>query len=412
VNESEDGDCPPKVTLVTSQERRGQRLFLVLASLIILDKLAAVGFALAGGMANVHWLKSVVAPIGFALAVAFLWQGENWLRWLVGVACILSGGALAFVSGRLLIRFAGVTPPDATGFFMQIAGYPLGIVGLIGLFYLIAGLLFLFSPSLQAFFRYQREGAPGKLFEIVDALNAEAGGGEPTATERVLGRLEVRSGALVICDPQYLPGLEIPNIAAAEVIISARLWRYPSGAETVTALTLRFNDSANFGSLRKIGEVGIDSAKLVVADKADLQEHWCETGTDRIGVISTGSGDTVLRLLTKRFNLKTVRVNPVRAEVVHPVSKELAKEIEDYLKSIPKYADYPFIYFHVQTNNSLDRANYMGKVWEFMPIGDRHGPLMFVCGTGRGDGIYDVKCGYLDDVPQIVSITFIDDAEE
>ena len=142
---------------MTPQERRGKRLFLILATLIILEKLAGVGLALSGGLTEVKWFKSVVQPIGFALAVAFLWQGDVWLRWLVGAACVFSGGLLAFVSGRVLVKLAGVTPPEATGFFLQVAGYPIGLVGIFGLLYVVAGLLFLFSPSMRAFFRYQRE---------------------------------------------------------------------------------------------------------------------------------------------------------------------------------------------------------------------------------------------------------------
>jgi hypothetical protein len=143
---------------MTPQERRGKRLFLVLATLIVLEKLAGVGLTLSGGLAEVRWLKSVAQPLGFAIAVAFLWQGDVWLRWLVGVACVLSGGLLAFVSGRVLVKLAGVTPPEATGYFMQVAGYPIGLVGAFGLLYVLAGLLFLFSPGMRAFFRYQREG--------------------------------------------------------------------------------------------------------------------------------------------------------------------------------------------------------------------------------------------------------------
>lgn len=142
---------------MTPQERRGRRLFLILATLIILEKLASVGFAFAGGWAEVRWLKSVVQPIGFAVAVAFLWQGDVWLRWLVGVACVLSGGLLAFVSGRVLVKLSEATPPETTGFFMQVAGYPIGVIAGVGLLYVLAGLLFLFAPSLRAFFRYQRE---------------------------------------------------------------------------------------------------------------------------------------------------------------------------------------------------------------------------------------------------------------
>jgi hypothetical protein len=247
-----------------------------------------------------------------------------------------------------------------------------------------------------------------RFFETIDALNAEAGGGEPTVTKRSLGRLKVRSGTLVLGDPQYVPGLEVPNVAANEVEISASLWRYPSGTETITALSLSLGGPLGGGAQRKIGEVGIDSAKLVVADKADIEEHWTETGKDRVGVISTAPDDTVLRLLTKRFKLKTVRVNPVRAEVVGSVSEQLAAEIERFLKADPKYADYPFMYFCLETNNSFDRANHMDSAWQFMPVGNAPAPLMFVCGTGRGDGCYEVQGRFDGDVPRMLVITFID----
>jgi hypothetical protein len=326
---------------MTPQERRGKRLFLVLAAVIVLDEVAGAGLTVSGGVAELNWFRSVAQPLGFAIAVACLWYGDNWLRWLVGAACVLSGASLIFLCTWMLIQFAGVTPPKATGLLMQLAGYPPAIVGLIGLFYLAAGLLFLFSPAMRAFFRYQREGGRESGFELLDALNAEAGGGAPIMTERFLGNLKLRSGTLVLGDPQYLPGLEIPNVAVPEVAIAARLWRYPSGAETVTALTLRLGDGGDVGTLRKIGEVGIDSGKLVVADKADIEEHWTETGEDRIGVISTARSDAVLHMLTERFNIKTVQVNPVRAEVVGPISEQLAKEIESYLKSDPGTRTFP-----------------------------------------------------------------------
>src|SRR5262249_49829197 len=188
----------------------------------------------------------------------------------------------------------------------------------------------------------------------------------------------------------------------------AYLWRSPSGAGTLTSLRRSFGERAGDATRRKVGEVGIDSAKLVVADKADIEEHWTEAGKDRIGVISTAPDDTVLRLLTKRFQLKAVRVNPVRAEVAGPASCQPPEEIEAFLKADPNYADYPFMYFHVQTNNSFDRANHMNRGWQFMPVGNGPEPLMFVCETGRGDGCYDVQGEFDGDVPKVLTMTFID----
>lgn len=231
--------------------------------------------------------------------------------------------------------------------------------------------------------------------------------GEPTAMTKVLGKLKLRSGTLSLGDPQHLPDLEVPNLAADEVTISASLLRYSSGATIVQALKLELGPSAN-GAFQKIGAVGIDSAKLVVADKADIDEHWTQVGMDRLGVISTAGDDTVLRLLTKQFKLKTIRVNAVRAEVVGPVSEALAREIEDFLKSDPDYADFPFMYFSVQTNNSFDRANNMKDAWAFMPVGNADAPRMFVCGTGRGDGCYDVECEFAGNVPRVLRISFIE----
>ena len=143
---------------MTLQERRGKRLFLVLATLIILEKLAGVVLALIVADGAIDWRKSILQPLGTALAVGFLWQGDVWLRWLVGIALVLWGGLMTFVSAHVLILLAKRTPPDDAGFYMRWVGYPIGIFALFGLFYLTAGLLFLISPSMRAFFRYQREG--------------------------------------------------------------------------------------------------------------------------------------------------------------------------------------------------------------------------------------------------------------
>ena len=160
---------------MTAQERRGKWIFLTFAALLIAERLLGVALALSGhGLAEIQWWKSVAQPLLFAMAVALLWQGENWLRWLVGMACLLAGGLQLFVAGRVLIRLAEVTPPEATGFFLQVAGYPLGVVGLMGLLELLAGLAFLVLPSVRAFFRYQRERRSRLDIENAAADDADA----------------------------------------------------------------------------------------------------------------------------------------------------------------------------------------------------------------------------------------------
>jgi hypothetical protein len=252
-----------------------------------------------------------------------------------------------------------------------------------------------------------------RFFGLLDMLNAEAGGGEPTAATRSLGRLKIPSGTLVLGDPFYLPGLEVPNIPAGEAEISVSVRRYPSGGEMVTRLRIGFGFGFGEGAgdllRRKVGEVGIDTGKLVVADLADIDEHWAATGKDRIGVISAAPDDTVLRLLTKRFQLETVRVNIARAEVVGPVSEELAAEIEAFLKADPRYSTFTFMYFRIETNSSFDRASGARQAYAFLPIGNSPEPLMFVCETGRGDGRYEVHGEFEEDRPRVLGVTFIDD---
>jgi hypothetical protein len=247
-----------------------------------------------------------------------------------------------------------------------------------------------------------------RFLEENDKFNAQLYGGPPTVVRQFLGHLKLRSGTLVLGDPRALPGVEVPNVPSAEAAISARLRRYPSGMERVMSLTITLGNEATAGRSRHIDDIDIGSTKLVVIDKADLEEHWTEVGKDRIGVISTVPDDAVLQMLIERFQLKTVRVNANRVNVAGPVTEALEKEIENYLRSNPKYANRPSDYFRVETNSSLDRACYLERSWGFIPVGSEGGPQMFVCGTGRGDGVYDVYGTFSGEAPSVLSIEFIE----
>lgn len=236
-----------------------------------------------------------------------------------------------------------------------------------------------------------QEDARQSFFRLIDSLNSTEKGGEPTLVRKTLGTLNIPSGIIALGDPQYMPSLELPKITAHQITTSAELQKYPDGSEQLAKLFIEIEKSSSATDVRLIGTVAIDSAKLIVADKTDYDQHSTGTGKDRIGVISTAPDDTALKLLTKQFRLKTIRINPVCAHVVGPVSVELEQEIKAFLKSIPEYAQFPFFYFKVQTNNTFDRVNYCEDEWAFMRIGNDPAPLMFVCGTGRGDGTYDVE---------------------
>ncbi|MEW4561651.1 hypothetical protein AB1K70_03950 [Bremerella sp. JC770] len=421
---------------MVTPEKRGRLLFLILAALIVVDRLAVIVLGLTSETENLNLWRSFLMPSWVIICVVSLWYGGTWPRLLLAFWSLWHGGMNLLLVCFTMVRMASITPPEQTGFFLSMSAKLFGFPLLHASFYVFTGLALVFSSSLKTFFQYQQYTAdslgtvlthwiPGtgksmksdetkrqRLLDMLDMLNAEAGGGEPTKIERHLGSLKIHSGVIAFGDPQYVPSMTIPNIDTHEISISAKLWHYPSGSETVTGVTIKIGDDSNCGPPSKVGELGIDSAALVIADKADIDQHWTDIGKDRIGVISTAPDDTLLRMLKKRFQFKTVRTNKTTAEVVGPVSDHLELEIENYLKSIPEYAQFPFMHFYVQTNNSFDRANFMEEPWKFMPIGNEDLPLMFVCGTRRGDGLYDVYCRYSDDTPRIVTIDFIGEGTE
>ncbi len=239
-------------------------------------------------------------------------------------------------------------------------------------------------------------------------LNSQVEGDVPNKSSEILGTLKLHSGKLSLGDPQYVPGLTLSGIPQQQVNIRASVWRYPSGTVLVACLYLEFDDHKSGGLCRKLGEVGIDSAKLVILDRLDFDQHWQEIGLDRIGVIGTLQGDQVLNLLKKKFNLKISRVNGFGAELIEPVSQALEHDILELLNSIPKYAKFPFMHFFVHTNNSFERANSMDQAWGFIPVGSADGPLMFVSDTGHSDGTYDVLGEYDGDALNRIVISFVD----
>jgi hypothetical protein len=144
-----------------SLEQRGMRLFLFLATLIILPKLVEVAEALCDDLAEVNWLTSVAIPLVFVMAVVFMWQGQVWLQWVLGVCCAVYGAVLWLVSLIVLVKL-GVHPPEETEASEQFTRYTIDIMlsighGMSGLLHMMAGFVFLFSPSMRAFFQYQRQ---------------------------------------------------------------------------------------------------------------------------------------------------------------------------------------------------------------------------------------------------------------
>jgi hypothetical protein len=248
--------------------------------------------------------------------------------------------------------------------------------------------------------------------DIIGEMRETSGGGNPTRCTKRLGVLPVPSRILTLGDPQEAASaVQIPRLKSPVVQIFGRLWVYPKGTVTVTGLDLRTESESHDRPNRPVGTVPIDSARIVIADKQDIDGHWSDVGKDRIGLISTLRDDKLLKLLTRRFGIRTMPSDGFHAQIVGPVSEDSEREIEHFLKSIPEYAQFPFMHFRVQTNNSFDRVNFLRENWAFLPVGNEPAPLMFACDTGYGDGSYDVRCASNLDEVTAVSITFIDEFE-
>jgi hypothetical protein len=139
---------------MTPQEQLGKRLFLILATLMVFGNLI-VWCSDWGGVGG----YSARIPVCLALSIPFLWLGHAWLIRLVGGACVLSGGLALFVCVPDLADLSTPIPV---------------MTGILGLGDILAGLAFLFLPSLRAFFRYQRGGASHRPLSPEEATSPKA----------------------------------------------------------------------------------------------------------------------------------------------------------------------------------------------------------------------------------------------
>jgi hypothetical protein len=137
--------------------RRGRRLFLAFAVPLVLIEFLSIAVALTGDWDKIRWWRSVGFPCGTLVMFWFLWKGDPLIRWVAPLCLLVSGGTNLFLSGYVTVRLAQVTPPAFAGIFARIFGAILGALTLLGLLNVAAALVFLFAPSVRAFFRHQQE---------------------------------------------------------------------------------------------------------------------------------------------------------------------------------------------------------------------------------------------------------------
>jgi hypothetical protein len=226
-----------------------------------------------------------------------------------------------------------------------------------------------------------------------------------------IGEIVVSSGCLLLADPQYIgTPLAIEQIPLGKWLVIADVIRCPRGQARVAAVFFQFG-RADGGALQEIGHVPIDSAKMVAIDRNDYDTYWREIGPDRIGVVNTARDKRVVALLKKHFNLDCVQADAIRAQIVQPVSPDMEDEINRLLQSIPQYAQFPYMHFYVQTNNTFDRVNWMPDRWGMIELDSLSNSRLLAFGTGYGDGTYPVFGQINNKGVSSLEVRFIEEAE-
>src|SRR5262245_41086719 len=86
---------------------------------------------------------------------------------------------------------------------------------------------------------------------------------------RRVGRLAARSGSIVLGEIQWPPDLAVSGIQTTAVEVFVKTWD-----NRVAELVLSMGPKTSICSRRLVGQIGIDSAKMLVADKEAVAEHW------------------------------------------------------------------------------------------------------------------------------------------
>ena len=215
----------------------------------------------------------------------------------------------------------------------------------------------------------------------------------PVFRRETIGEVHCRSGTILLADPMLIfDPVRVEGVPAGQVPVVAELIRYPEGGVRVAMVRLCVREGEP-DSRRALGEVGVDSAKVVAVDARTQEDCWKEVGPDRIGHTSGPDHRKIARMIAKRFNLRDREVNFISSEFLEPISEELEAEITAYLQTFPEYAEFTFIYFRIRTNCTTERiADAMTeRLWCGLELGSDPGERLLAITSGFGDGRYTVE---------------------
>lgn len=398
---------------MTPRERWG-RLWLSLFSLFFLAwciyglVLSTAKFINSG---QINLTRNVLLPLSEIWLLVFVWTGEPWTKRIAILFYGLRGGTVVWAVVVLVAAMHAATPPEhaaagRTVFFILMPGFAILLLFAAkdwGMVCLLA-----FAPSVQAFLNHQRYRGQGLWGAIREWWTSR--GSAPEVSQLEIGEVTVSAGTLLLADPMYISDpCRITGLPVGRFPVTAQIIKYPEGGQRIAQVSIRFR--AGLVTNRKsLGKVGVDSAKVVALDEQTYRDHWQEVGPERIGMThSPNDNRTVAELIEKKFGLRWRPLNGFQSIFLEPIPDTLEQEITEYLKTIPEYSDYPFLYFRVETNNTFDRiTEAMSDVsWAEVTLNDSGDESLLAFTSGFGDGSYDLIGVYGNDELLAIEITFI-----
>jgi hypothetical protein len=216
----------------------------------------------------------------------------------------------------------------------------------------------------------------------------------PAISSATIGGVAITSGSLLIVDPTYFyEPVQIEGIPPGRVPVEADIIQYPEGGRHIKEIAIRFRPG-QVESRRVLGQVGVDSASVVLLDAATYQQFWQEVGPERIGLTSTPDHHRrVAELIRKKFGLKFRELSIIHSQFLDPISEEMETRIVAFLKTFPEYEKHTFMYFRIESGDTfqtLQRAMAHAP-WCEMVLDEASGANLVAVTSGFGDGSYLVE---------------------
>lgn len=147
--------------------QRGRRLFLILASIIVINEFINILLVIIGGTSISGRISSLLFPAFILWGVWEVWRtGERVSRMGLGCLLILRSAFNLCIFGYLMIGMAKVTPPEKAAFFWEISALLFALPGLHAIVFIAIGLAICFSRSIRMFLETRTESF---LRKFVDA---------------------------------------------------------------------------------------------------------------------------------------------------------------------------------------------------------------------------------------------------